>query len=659
MKISQFSDNNVHISSKLLFLSVFEILSVSLSNAIFQNVLLRMFSSDASVQVKQMWNHHHRLGKVGCLLLFAASLLRFPGSESLATRNTPPFASQQQDRKTDYAAARATRIAVGHNQVSQAAYMDLLKRYPDDCTAASHLAATSWTPRYQRQVALLRQGDDEASAEEKYRQFRHYLVKADYTNQHVNQALGMHSSDTATSTSSASTAPQKISHALSPIFITPAAAGTLTRQQIHRLTQTPVECLIALFLVGAVVSKPCLTEQLGQEFLDLSQSLSILYPSEVDPDRLVATVQIFPVQLQWESSSSPLYIMTDWHPRVLSQTQVGDRGEEGVMYIGPDSIGLVHHFFSHYYTTRQPPQGNTNRLLDLCTGSGIQALYGLAYNPQARATCVDLSPRALHFVLLNALLNDMDPERLQLIEGDLLSGQGKLWNLRKDNKNLELVPGEERPLLDLLLVDSEAAFDLVTANPPFLPVPPALAHRHGKFSDGGGSGEEVLRAIVQFARQVLLRPTGVLAVVSEFFLAPRDNNNNKSPTWTADSLIKRIESWWNEEKKGNMNREQEESTADPTGFLVTNEFPIDQETYATRRADSLEEYNIWMKHLETINMAAASPGFLYIKSANPQGDSGVQHCVAPRSSYGSLWTPSNPDAVAFTSKILDTLYKRE
>eukprot|EP00429_Kryptoperidinium_foliaceum_P050885 CAMPEP_0176126710 /NCGR_PEP_ID=MMETSP0120_2-20121206/63960_1 /TAXON_ID=160619 /ORGANISM="Kryptoperidinium foliaceum, Strain CCMP 1326" /LENGTH=77 /DNA_ID=CAMNT_0017461653 /DNA_START=55 /DNA_END=285 /DNA_ORIENTATION=+ len=71
------------------------------------------------------------------------------------------------------------------------------------------------------------------------------------------------------------------------------------------------------------------------------------------------------------------------------------------------------------------------------------------------------------------------------------------------------------------------------ANPPFLPVPvgdETINKRHGLFSSGGGSGEEILARIVELASKYL-EPEGSLAVVSEFMNPGTD-------------FFERLKSWW-------------------------------------------------------------------------------------------------------------------
>ena len=111
-------------------------------------------------------------------------------------------------------------------------------------------------------------------------------------------------------------------------------------------------------------------------------------------------------------------------------------------------------------------------------GSGrVQALH--AARCGARVVGVDINPRAVHFARFNAVLNGL--EQVCRFE------QGDLW-----------APlGDER-------------FELITANPPFVPSP---ALDELLFRDGGGGGEEVLARILRCCAEHLTRP-GTLLVTT-------------------------------------------------------------------------------------------------------------------------------------------------
>lgn len=119
-----------------------------------------------------------------------------------------------------------------------------------------------------------------------------------------------------------------------------------------------------------------------------------------------------------------------------------------VMFVGGDSRALVR------CTRRRPVRAS----LDLCTGSGVQALFAAAHSE--RVVAVDINPRAARCAHFNARVSGI--ANLDVAVGDLF----------------EPVRGER--------------FDLITANPPFVPSPCNTL----MFRDGGGSGEDIQKRIV-------------------------------------------------------------------------------------------------------------------------------------------------------------------
>jgi hypothetical protein len=126
-----------------------------------------------------------------------------------------------------------------------------------------------------------------------------------------------------------------------------------------------------------------------------------------------------------------------------------DVPSDQVMWIGMDSRHLA----------RCTSRRRFGSALDLCTGSGIHAL--LASTHAAKVVAVDINPRAVRCAQFNAEV----------------SGAG----------NLDALPG------DLYEPVGGQRFDLITANPPFVPSP---LNTLG-FRDGGRSGEDVLGRIVE------------------------------------------------------------------------------------------------------------------------------------------------------------------
>jgi methylase of polypeptide subunit release factors len=113
----------------------------------------------------------------------------------------------------------------------------------------------------------------------------------------------------------------------------------------------------------------------------------------------------------------------------------------------------------------------------LAQGSGVQAVALGRRCPTAELTLVDKSPRALRFAKFNLLLNGISSARARLVHSDLYSSLPPLPAAAEAEEGLGF-------------------FDLITANPPFVPNPrldyPDLSEeekeeQQEKRSDVGGS----------------------------------------------------------------------------------------------------------------------------------------------------------------------------
>ncbi len=103
------------------------------------------------------------------------------------------------------------------------------------------------------------------------------------------------------------------------------------------------------------------------------------------------------------------------------------------------------------------------RCLDLCTGTGVQALMSLSRGA-ARVDAVDINPRAVRLARLNARLNGWE-RQMRWFEGDLFE---------------PLPPGR---------------YDRITCNPPLLPIPPGIPYP--VIGDGGFDGLRFIRRILE------------------------------------------------------------------------------------------------------------------------------------------------------------------
>lgn len=130
-----------------------------------------------------------------------------------------------------------------------------------------------------------------------------------------------------------------------------------------------------------------------------------------------------------------------------------------------------------------------SKVLDLCTGSGILAIFAADKAWEVYAT--DINPRALEFARLNAELNDVG-HKIHFLQGNLFV-----------------------PVKDM-------KFNLITANPPFEPLP----RNKGYFihSAGGRKGDEILTKILS-GIESRLAPGGDFQII----------------TWLAEGRLKLLE----------------------------------------------------------------------------------------------------------------------
>ena len=281
--------------------------------------------------------------------------------------------------------------------------------------------------------------------------------------------------------------------------------------------------------------------------------------------------------------------------------------------------------------------GASDSIIDIGTGSGVQALSLIARSSgKTNVKCVDINKRALRITRLNFDWNNFDEPTLLL--GNINQPFGTIFECDNDDD-----PKSWKELFG-------NSVTYIISNPPFLPVPinnPTISSRYGWFSSGGLTGEEFLESLVRLASNVLDRtnPSATLAVVSEFMNPHGDFDLHLS-------------SWWSG------------GGGPAEALLLTNEQAISATTYAQRRADSAEETIEWEKHLKQMSINHISPGLLFLKrkrkdatplvaKENTREDNmlvDVKHRLVPKSSEGSIWTPTNQFARNFTrSSIVEFL----
>jgi methylase of polypeptide subunit release factors len=144
-----------------------------------------------------------------------------------------------------------------------------------------------------------------------------------------------------------------------------------------------------------------------------------------------------------------------------------------------------------YYLARSMITEPVEKSLDLCTGSGVQAITASRFSKKVIG--VDINPRAINFARFNALLNQADNVEFR---------KGNLYDVLKGEK-----------------------FDRIYSNPPFVPSPEKRVY----FRDGGRSGEDVLEKIVA-GLETHLNDSGICQIVTLLVFTGGDYNK-KVATW--------------------------------------------------------------------------------------------------------------------------------
>ncbi len=223
-----------------------------------------------------------------------------------------------------------------------------------------------------------------------------------------------------------------------------------------------------LWLLGDPVAASALDRHLGKRLVQALLRLQLIRRRE---EHYEATVSLYPIDKLW--------IATDrrFDPLV----------RQPVMYLGADSYTLAYLI----------PETRVERVLDLCTGSGVQAIMAARHAKWVLG--VDTNPRAIAFARFNAALNRVE------------------WRCHWLLADLDTA------------IAPEQRFDLILANPPFVPSPHtgsrALAYR-----DGGPRGDRVTRRLVS-ALGRRLRTNGLALIVSAI------------ARWGEQTVLDHIERW--------------------------------------------------------------------------------------------------------------------
>ncbi len=201
-----------------------------------------------------------------------------------------------------------------------------------------------------------------------------------------------------------------------------------------------LELLIRLFLLGETVSLGALQSLVPQETAAAMAELGLLAPAESSAERAYAPLALCPIGGQY-------FVSDRWRPP-----------DERPWQLPVDAVYPALTYNTQVFL-RNLSQRPCERLLDLCSGTGVAALLAAAgYARQSVAA--DVAQRCSEAAEFNVRLNGLD--NVVVRQGDLYAA----------------VEGE--------------SFDRILAHPPFVPVlkPKYVYH------DGGRDGEEITRRII-------------------------------------------------------------------------------------------------------------------------------------------------------------------
>jgi carbamoyltransferase len=297
----------------------------------------------------------------------------------------------------------------------------------------------------------------------------------------------------------------------------------------YLLPQNSLSNLIRLFHLRVALPKADLQDLFTPNLFTTLVNLGLLIPRG---EHWSSRVDLF--------DAAGLYIATDHRYMLLPEDKID---EDPVMYLGMDSMGLV-------YTA---PRHNVDCVLDLCTGSGIQALTASRYAHQVMG--IDISLRALRFARFNAQLNSVEHVKFR---------SGNLY---------QAVSGK---------------FDIILANPPFVPSP----SQDYRFRDGGANGEEILAQIISGSAEHLTAD-GRLFIVTDLVDLPEYQD--------------KLAQWW----RGGATDQLILHTADRDDILFS--VPHSHAPFGQTICEYREELDRWLGNFHGAGLTAVNFGYILIK----------------------------------------------
>lgn len=326
----------------------------------------------------------------------------------------------------------------------------------------------------------------------------------------------------------------------------------------YKLPQTELADLIRLFLLRGALTEARAITLFGDQLFSLLSKLGILI---LRGQQWASRIDLY--------CAEDLFIATDHRYMFLEEDKLENiNNENPVMYIGMDSLGLVS-------TAPRSPSQNS---LDLCCGSGIQALVASRYSH--KVTGVDLNPRAIRFSRFNAQLNGI--ENVTFKSGHLYA----------------VVKGE--------------TFDIILANPPFVPSP----NENLRFRDGGKSGEAVLQQIINGAN-AQLSDIGKLHIVTDLV----DLNSYQA----------KLLQWWGNEEIDTLVLH----TADRDDVLFS--VPHSHHPFGQSFQDYNQALKEWINNFHAANIKAVNFGYI-IMHRSTKNQTGSYFTRAIHNPSTSIWS---------------------
>jgi len=339
--------------------------------------------------------------------------------------------------------------------------------------------------------------------------------------------------------------------------------------------------LVRLFYMGQWVLKRDLealavtVPLLSDDAMRTLNSLGLFFFAESPVGTIVRSEIMFNALAPAGSILAPLILATDHY--MLPSYEIS---YDPVMYLGIDSYALVG-------AAPRPQKGTT--ILDTCTGSGVQGIAASAFCAVSGGECSlllnDLNPRAVRFARFNlamnfhalpGLLRPKRPAKRQSINELSIWLRESVWLSDITTLASAVEAGKEGPLA----LRFHAGFDLMLANPPYLPDPRGGCELYG---GGGDIGDDILLEVVKAAAGRRNASHGLLKRASGTNLAIVGNVAN------INSLSARLQTAWSCDDDDDDDRSQQRIDAQVVHAHGTI-FPTRE--YAKMRMRSTFEWGI-------------------------------------------------------------------